>query len=581
MKPWQSRLNIFVVFLSDCEADNINLDKAVQLTKATERDIAGYFWATNERIAFLQDKGGDENFSLYSVNIDGTDEKHLTPYDKVKVHIIDDLKEDPANVIIGMNKRNPQIFDPYRLNVITGETEMIAENPGDVTSWMTDHDGKLRIAVVTDGVTNTLRYRKTEADKFTDVTSVDFKDTFFPVAFAFDNKNLFVISNLERDTTALCVYNPETKQQEELLYGNDAFDLSGILLSEKNKKLTGVFYESDKLEFHFFDKERSNIQKDLEAKLPGITVTVSSSDKEEKLHIVHTYSDKTRGSYYLYNSGTKELKLFAEVSPWIKPENMAEMKPIQYKSRDGLTIHGYLTMPPGKENAKNLPVVINPHGGPWARDSWRFISEVQFLANRGYAVLQMNFRGSTGYGRKFWAASFKQWGLKMQDDISDGVHWLIAQGIADPKRIAIYGGSYGGYAALAGITFTPDLYSCAVDYVGVSNLFTFFETFPPYWEKMRKMVEEMVGSPEHEKELLTKTSPIVHIDKIRCPLFVAQGANDPRVKKEHSDQIVHALKEKNIPVEYMVKDNEGHGFHNEENQFDFYRAMEKFFEAHL
>ena len=259
---------------------------------------------------------------------------------------------------------------------------------------------------------------------------------------------------------------------------------------------------------------------------------------------------------------------------------MASMQPIHYKSSDGLTIHGYLTVPVG-EKAKNLPVVVNPHGGPWARDYWGYNPEVQFLANRGYAVLQMNFRSSTGYGKEFWTKGFKQWGKKMQDDITDGVQWLISQGIADPKRIAIYGGSYGGYATLAGVTFTPDLYTCAVDYVGVSNLFTLFETLPPYWEQGRQMMYEMIGNPEKDKALLEEVSPIFHIDNIKVPLFVAQGANDPRVKKEHSDQIVNALKQKNIAVEYMVKDNEGHGFHNEENRFDFYRAMERFFAEHL
>jgi dipeptidyl aminopeptidase/acylaminoacyl peptidase len=256
------------------------------------------------------------------------------------------------------------------------------------------------------------------------------------------------------------------------------------------------------------------------------------------------------------------------------------MKPIEYQSRDGLTIHGYLTLPLGRE-AKNLPAVVNPHGGPWARDTWGFNPEVQFLANRGYAVLQMNFRGSTGYGRKFWEASFKQWGQKMQDDITDGVQWLVKQGIADPKRIAIYGGSYGGYATLAGVTFTPDLYAAAVDYVGVANMFTFLNTIPPYWKPFLDMFHDMVGDPEKDKAMMAAVSPVMHADKIKTPLFVAQGAHDPRVNKAESDQMVEALKKRGVDVEYMVKENEGHGFHNEENRFDFYEAMEKFLDKHL
>ena len=256
------------------------------------------------------------------------------------------------------------------------------------------------------------------------------------------------------------------------------------------------------------------------------------------------------------------------------------MKPIVYTSRDGLTIHGYLTLPKGIE-AKKIPVVVNPHGGPWARDGWYFNPEVQFLANRGYAVLQMNFRGSTGYGKKFWEASFKEWGKKMQDDITDGVEYLKKEGIADPKRIAIYGGSYGGYATLAGVTFTPDLYACAVDYVGVANLFTFMNTIPPYWKPYLDQFYEMVGDPKKDSLLFAEASPVLHADKIKVPLFIAQGANDPRVNKAESDQVVAALKLRGIDVEYMVKDNEGHGFRNQNNRFDFYSAMEKFFDNHL
>ena len=259
---------------------------------------------------------------------------------------------------------------------------------------------------------------------------------------------------------------------------------------------------------------------------------------------------------------------------------MAEMKPISYKSRDGLTIHGYLTLPKGRK-PENLPVIINPHGGPWVRDYWGFNPEIQYLANKGYAVLQMNYRGSTGYGKKFWEISFKQWGKTMQDDITDGVNWLIDEGIANPQKVAIYGGSYGGYATLAGLTFTPDLYACGVDYVGVSSLFTFMETFPPYWELYREMMYEMVGHPEKDKELLASASPLLHVDNIKVPLFIAQGANDPRVKKSESDQIVKALTDKGVDVPYMVKDDEGHGFYNEENRYDFYREMGAFLDKYL
>jgi dipeptidyl aminopeptidase/acylaminoacyl peptidase len=302
--------------------------------------------------------------------------------------------------------------------------------------------------------------------------------------------------------------------------------------------------------------------------------------RDEDRLIVSTFSDRSRGSQYLYDVGSKKLSKLTDIAPWLPEAEMAEMKPIKYTSRDGLLIHGYLTLPKGAQ-AKNLPVVVNPHGGPWARDRWGFNPEVQLLANRGYAVLQMNFRGSTGYGRKFWEASFKQWGKSMQDDVTDGVQWLIKEGIADPKRVAIYGGSYGGYTTLAGLAFTPDLYAAGVNFVGVSNLFTFLNTIPPYWKPYLDMFHEMVGHPEKDKALLAAASPVLHADKIKAPLFIAQGAKDPRVNKAESDQMVEAMKKRGVEVEYMVKDNEGHGFRNEENRFEFYEAMERFLAKHL
>jgi dipeptidyl aminopeptidase/acylaminoacyl peptidase len=352
------------------------------------------------------------------------------------------------------------------------------------------------------------------------------------------------------------------------------------MYSRKRKVLTGVSYTVAKNEMIFFDTWREDIQEKLEEKLPGYEVGITSFSKDETKAVVVSYSDKSRGTYYYYDVEKNKLTELGKASPWLNENHMAEMTPIKYTSRDGLTIHGYLTLPENSDG-KNLPLVVNPHGGPWARDTWGYNPQIQFLANRGFAVLQMNFRGSTGYGREFWEISFKEWGKSMQDDITDGVKWLIDEGIADPNRIAIYGASYGGYATLAGLAFTPDLYACGVDYVGVSNIFTLLETLPPYWELGRQMMYEMIGNPETERDLLEAASPIFHVDSIRVPLFVAQGANDPRVKQSESDQIVEALKARGVEVPYMLKEDEGHGFYNEENQFDFYREMEKFLNKHI
>ena len=572
MKPWKNRMNVHVV--------NIESNNETRLTSSEERSIYGFLWLGDQRIGYVKDDGGDEDLHFFGVNIDGTNEIDLTPFEKVQARIIDDLEDDPDHVIIGLNKRDTRVHDPYRVNVNTGDMEMIAKNPGNISGWMTDHSGKLRMAITSDGVNTSLLYRDTEKDDFQTILTTDFKITVSPLLFTFDNKNLYVASNRGRDKTAIFEFNIENAREGNLIFEHEDVDVSRLMYSKKRKILTGVGYTIAKGEMTFFDKWRENIQNKLESKFQGYEVGITSFSKDESKAIVVTYSDRSRGAYYHYDVEKDKLTELGEISPWLNENHMAEMKPIEYTSRDGLTIHGYLTLPVGSKG-KNLPVVINPHGGPWVRDSWGYNSEVQFLANRGYAVLQMNYRGSTGYGKEFWTISFKQWGKSMQDDITDGVNWLIKEGIADPGRVAIYGASYGGYATLAGLAFTPDLYACGVDYVGVSSIFTMMESIPPYWELYRSMQYEMIGDPVKDKELLESVSPLLHVDKIKAPLFVAQGANDPRVKKSESDQMVEALKARGIDVPYMVKENEGHGFYNEENQFDFYREMEKFLKKHI
>ena len=572
MKPWKSRMNVFVM--------DMITKKEARLTSSQERGIYGFAWLTNKRIGYIKDEGGNENMHFYAVNIDKSNEIDLTPFENVQARIIDDLEDDPNHIIIGLNKRNPQIHDPYRINVNDGKMDMIAENPGNISEWMTDHDGKLRIAITSDGVNTSILHRASESEKFESILTTDFKVSVSPLFFTFDNKNLYVASNRGRDKSAVFKFDLNNAQEEKLIFEHDEVDVSGLMYSRKRKVLTGVNYTVAKNEMTFFDTWREDIQQKLEENLPGYEVGITSFSEDEAKAVVVTYSDKSRGTYYYYDIDKNKLTELGKASPWLNEEDMSDMKPVQYRSRDGLVINGYLTLPKGT-NGKNLPVIVNPHGGPWHRDSWGYKSEIQFLANRGFAVFQMNFRGSTGYGREFWEKSFKQWGKSMQDDISDGVNWLIDEGIANPDRIAIYGASYGGYATLAGLTFTPDLYACGIDYVGVSSLFTFMESMPPYWELYRKMLYEMVGHPDKDKELLASASPLLHIDKIKVPLFIAQGANDPRVKKSESDQIVEALQNAGIDVPYMVKNDEGHGFYNEENQFDFYREMEIFLNKHL
>ncbi len=576
MAPYKNRMNIFIQKIGD--------SSATQLTFEEARDIAGYFWPNNEQIVFLKDEGGDENFHLFGVNIDGSNPISFTDFDGVRAQIIDDLPDQKDFVVIGLNKRNKQVFDPYRLNLKTGETSMLAKNPGNIQGWMFDHDGKLRIATaIVDGVNQSILYRENEEDEFKTIITTNFKEGFNPQFFTFDNKNIIGSSNLGRDKYVIVEFDPITAKEVRVLYANDNYDVNGVGYSRKRKVITAAYFESWKSERHYFDSTSKAIFEKIQKQLSGYEIGITAINKDENIIILRTYSDKSLGSYYIYNSDDDKMEKIVEVSPWIDENEMSNQLPIDYQSRDGLKINGYLTLPKGynMENAKNLPVVINPHGGPWARDSWGFNPEIQFLANRGYAVLQMNFRGSTGYGRRFFEASFKKWGREMQDDVTDGTQWLIDKGIADSSRIAIYGGSYGGYATLMGLVKEPQMYAAGVDYVGVSNMFTFMKTIPPYWEPMLEMMYEMVGDVEKDSAMLREVSPVFHVDKIKAPLFIAQGKNDPRVNVDESDQMVKAMKDKGIKVEYLVKNNEGHGFRNEENKFDFYRAMEKFLNKQL
>jgi dipeptidyl aminopeptidase/acylaminoacyl peptidase len=571
MQPYQGRMNVFVQPRAGGEP--------VRVTNETERDVWGYFWKGSGRIVYQKDFKGDENVHVVVVNADGKNLVDLTPFEKVRANIIDDRFDHDDEIIISMNKRNPEVFDVYRVDLNTKQLTLIAENPGNVTSWVTDHTGCIRLAHVTDGVNASIMHRPDQSAPFTTVITTSFKEQIEPLFFDFDNKLLFASSNIGRDKAAIVRLDPATAKEESLIFQHPEVDVSGLAWSRKRKVYTEVQFLTEKRQRKFFDAETEAIYADLQTRLPGYEIDLQSGNRNENVFVVAAWSDRTQGVRYLYDAAAKTLSKLAEIAPWLDERDLAEMKPITYQARDGLTIHGYLTLPKG--SGKNLPLIVNPHGGPWARDGWGYNPEIQFLANRGYAILQMNFRGSTGYGRAFWEAGFKQWGKKMQDDVTDGVKYAIAQGIADPKRICIYGVSYGGYSALAGLAFTPELYACGVDFVGVSNLFTFLTTIPPYWKPMLDMFYEMVGNPETDKDLLAAASPALHADNIRAPLFIAQGAQDPRVNINESDQMVTALKKHGIAVEYLVKENEGHGFANEENRFEFYEAMEKFLQKHL
>ncbi|SFL43745.1 Dipeptidyl aminopeptidase/acylaminoacyl peptidase [Paenibacillus sp. 1_12] len=553
-----------------------------RITNLTNRDIIGFMWFSNDKILYITDLYGTEDNHIHVVNSDGTEEKDLTPFDQVRAEYMESLsylKGHENDILITMNKRSSQYFDVYRLNVKTGSIEIVAENPGNVTSWLTDLYGEVKLAMATDGINTKMLYRASASKPFEPILTISYGDSFIPFMFSYDNKKLLALSNIGRDKLAVVKYNLVTKAMGETIYENPRADVTNIVFSYKKEAVLAVEYETDRIYYDYLDKEFEKLNEAIWKKLTNQAFKIIGDPLPETKVLLRTYSDISPGAYYSYDRKKDTLEKIAESKPWIKESQMAEMQPISYKARDGLTINGYLTLP--KTGNSQLPFVILPHGGPLARDSWGYDSEVQLLANRGYGVLQMNFRGSTGYGKEFKLAGDKQWGKAMQDDITDGVNWLTQQGYADPKRIAIYGASYGGYAALAGVTFTPDLYAAGIDYMGPSSLFTLLNTMPSYWEPDRQIMYKRIGDPQLDKALMEDRSPLLHADQIRTPIMFAQGVNDPRVKKAESDQIVMALRQRNIDAPYMIKNDEGHGYQKYENRVDFYQALLKFLDNHL
>lgn len=572
LQPWEGRLNIYVA--------TIGKQDAQRLTSAKDRDIRAYDWISDKMLAYLQDSGGNENDHIFSIPSSGGAVRDLTPYPGVKAQIVDILEDDPDHMLISLNQRDHRLFDVYRLDVNTGEKQMVAENSGKVVNWETDNDGNIRLAYEVEGTTVKVLYRDGASGAFKPIFQSDFRDSITPAGFTADGKRMYLISNAGRNFAALYEYNPADASQK-LIYERTDSDIGGILWSKKRKTLLGCTYYTEKAGRHYFDDEAKAFFEKLKAHFAGFQVGVTSISKNERRLIIVVSSDRMPGRLYYYDKDVPDVYTeLTNLYPWLKEESLAPMTPIAYQARDGLTIHGYLTLPVGATSG-NLPAIMVVHGGPEVRDHWGYNPEVQLLANRGMAVLQVNYRVSTGYGKQFWEAGFKQWGLKQQDDITDGAKWLIEKGIADPKRFAIYGGSYGGYATLMGLIKTPDLFACGIDYVGVSSLFSLFEMMPAYWEPLRQTMYVTIGNPKDDVKQFMATSPVYHADKIVKPLFIAQGANDPRVAKRQSDEMVAAMRKRGVEVQYMVKENEGHGFSNVENSFDFYRAMEKFLAEHL
>ncbi len=575
------------VYIKEIATGEVNL--AIE-----EKDelIKGYGWINDDRLFYAMDKGGDENFHIYAANIDGTNAKDLTPYDGVKAAIINILKDQKDYIIISMNKNNPQVFEPYKLNVVTGEVEQLYSNDdpaNPIQGYSFDKDGELRaFTKMKDGIKMELYYKDLASGEFNLMKTMNWDESFGIMGFDYASDNMdqaYVVSNLDSDKARIVLYDLKKNELVKEVFSHPDYDVSGMARSRKrNYEIDFFSYNGEKNVLIPVSESFKEFDAAAKETFPNKEVYRVDFDDNEETYLVIVQSDKLYGTYYTYDVANKEFTLLYDLMPQLKEEDMAEMRPITFTSRDGLTIHGYITLPKAALEGKKVPMIVNPHGGPQGiRDSWGFNPETQLFASRGYATLQVNFRISGGYGKEFLRAGFKQIGRKAMDDVEDGVRYVLEQGWVDEDKIAIYGGSHGGYATLMGLIKTPDLYACGVDYVGVSNIETFFSSFPEYWKPLTEMVKAIwydLDDPE-EAEIAREVSPVFQVNKITKPIFVVQGANDPRVNINESDQIVEKLRARGFEVPYMVKYNEGHGFYREENSLEFYATMLGFLSKYL
>ncbi len=586
LKPLSKTRNIWVKKTQE------PFSAAKPVTADTKRPIPAYFWSRDSKyILYVQDQDGDENYNVYAVDPAAQPPagaqvpaaRNLTDVKGARAFIYEVPRSDPDTIYVGLNDRDKAWHDLYRLKISTGERTLLRKNTDRIAGWVFDNKDQLRLAVrsAENGDTEILRL---DPNGVTKIYSCDVLEGCAPIRFHKDNTRFYMETNKgSGDLSRLVLFDPQTGKEE--LFESDPLkrvDFGSALFSDLTDEPLATFYIDEKRREYWKNKAYEADYKWLQSKLAGRQINLGARTRDEQLWIISGAADNEPGETYLFDRKARKLTLQYRIRENLKREHLASTRAIRYPSSDGLEIPAYLTLPKGVP-AKNLPLLVFPHGGPWGRDAWAFNTFWQFFANRGYAVLAPNFRGSTGYGKKFLNAGNKEWGQKMQDDITWGVKHLVAQGLADPKRVAIMGGSYGGYATLAGVAFTPDVYAAAVSVVGPSNLITLLESIPPYWEAARKMFHARMGDPStpEGRAQLQRQSPLNSASKIKTPLLVAQGANDPRVNKAESDQIVIALRDRGFPVEYLVAPDEGHGFARPVNNMAMIASAEKFFAKYL
>ena len=577
--PRDGVLNLWVAAV-DGES-GVDWTAARPVTEDTDRGIRSFAWARDGRhVLYVQDVGGDENWRLYDVDPQTLERRDLTPFEGIHATIIGTSKRRRDEVLVGINKDNPQLHDVYRLHLSSGELVKEIENPG-YAGWLADEDLLIRCAIapLPDGSFNVL-VRDSGEGEFRHLLTIPAEDATSTdvVSFSGDGQSLLMISAADSDTGRLTRVDLASGESTVLAEDPEA-DVSGVLLDPDTRDPLIVTILKDRMTYVVLDPSVEDDLKAVRALHPG-DPSFSGRNEADTTWLIAFNVDAGSITYFAYDRVTKTGRLLFSARPALDSYELAPMEPFSFVARDGLVIHGYLTFPPGLPRT-GLPAVVDVHGGPQVRDTWGYNPESQWFANRGYLSIQVNYRGSTGYGKAFVAAGDREWGGKMHDDLIDAVDYAVSQGWADRSKVAIYSGSYGGYAALVGAAFTPDVFCCAVDIVGPSNLKTLLETIPPYWAPMIAQLYRRVGNPETDAEFLWSRSPLSRARDIRVPLLIAQGANDPRVKQAESEQIVAALTEAGIDHEYMLFPDEGHGFAKPENRIKFYAAAERFLAKYL
>lgn len=575
-------LNVFVRKTSDPNNDNARM-----VTNDKSRGIRQAQWAPDsETLFFLQDFEGDENFHLWAIDATSTDKaeaRDLTPGENVKASNLIINKRFKDEILCGTNERDPTCFDIYRIKYKTGERTLDTKNPGDILGYGSeDETFEIREALLKDQTdsSSTVQVRDDKDGEWRDLIKFPYGEEGNLVSFCKDGKTCYMTSSIGRETTALLKVDLKTGETLETIASNDKCNVGGIVLDDDTKEIKGISFNYARTERLFYDDELEKDYKILESLGPkDAEVGISSETEDESTWIVSYSRSDGPTEYKIYDQKEKTISPLFVAKPILLDYKFAPMEDVRIQTRDGLELVAYLTR---ADTEKKTPLILLVHGGPWARDFWGFNSSAQWFANRGYATLQVNYRASTGYGKSFLHKGDGQWGVgTMQHDLTDSVQWAIDQGIADPDNICIYGGSYGGYACLAGLAFTPDVYKCGVDIVGPSNIKTLLDSIPSYWGPLRNDMLLKIGDVDADEEFNKKISPLYHVDKIKAPLLIGQGANDPRVKQAEADQIAFSMQKKGIPVEYALYPDEGHGFARPDNRIDFNGRAENFLAKHL